>query len=257
LGCEGCGKCITYSGGARELLQAHGVEATGAVVGRRLLPSGETVERWLPAPPALPWWVPNAYIVAVIAIGLALITFGVLGRSGGGGEGGDAGESVPSVSAPAAIAPSPATEQPARRKHRVRGPELNRVEVADRFAIGVPEGWLGGTSGGAVVIESPSREAEVRIFLQPGQVRPSQFVRQAISFLRSEHPDGKVRRLPPTRIGPLRAEAIVDHYPGGAVRVRLLSGGGYSYLLLNRIERHSDRAVRAESGAAMRSFRTL
>ena len=256
LVCEGCGERTAYAGGAGDLLQAHGVDATETAPRRRFGPSRETLASWLPMPPALPWWVPSAYIVLVIGVGLAMIGFGVIGLPDGGQTVRTVAPPAPEISSPAAVVPSPAPVGPAKER-RPRAPELDRVVVANRFTIGMPEGWRGGTAGGAIVFASGSGAAELRVFLQPGTVSLEGLARQAESFLRDEHAAGKLGRSRPIRVGPLKARAITTRYPGGAERAWVMSAEGYSYLLLNRIDRPALRSAWITSGAAMRSFRTV
>ena len=255
LVCDGCGKRTAYTGGAG-LLEAHGVDATETAARQRFRPSRETLERWLPMPPALPFWVPSAYIILIISVGLAMIGFGVVNLPDGGQSVRTVAPPAPEISSPEAVAPSPVPVGPAGER-RPRAPELDRVVVANRFTIGVPDGWRGGTSGGAVVFSSGSGAAELRVFLQPGTVSLDGLARQAESFLRDEHAAGKLGRSRPIRVGPLKARAITTRYPGGAERAWVLSADGYSYLLLNRIDRPASRSAWITSGAAMRSFRTI
>jgi hypothetical protein len=280
LVCGACGERTQYGAEDTEQLRAHGVVPEQAATGRRFEPRRGKVERWLPAPAALPWWVPNAYIVAVIGIGLTLIAFGVL-RPGSGDRaifsGGDQEEQRPSpdetppagdqpaptptptpqapVTAGAAPAPAPAPKPgSARRPDR---PELNRVEVAGRFAVGVPEGWESGVSGGAATFEAPGSTAAMLVFLEPGGVKPGSLADEARSFLLQRHGGGKVEKPRPARLGRFRAVVLLCTYPGGKERATLLSAHGYSYLVLSEIDHGAPASTRVASTAALRSFRPL
>jgi hypothetical protein len=267
LRCGACGEHTEYGAADTEQLRAHGVDPEEAVRARRFRPGRERVERWLPAPAALPWWVPNAYILIVILIGLGMIAFGIL-RPGGEGRtlfGGDAQqeetpppseqpapEPQPPVTAGAAPAPKPApAERPARP------PELDRVTVLGRFAVGIPPGWYGGTGGGAVVFSAPEDAAVLRVFLEPGRAKPGSLSDEAARFLRDEHREAKLTRPARMRLGEFRAVTLVATYRGGEERATLLSANGYSYVVLSKVEGGASAAVRAASVAALRSFRPL
>ena len=74
--CNGCGERAAYElGEPGRLRPVSGGAEKPPPSGRRV--GRDELERWLPAPAALPWWVPNAYIVAVICVGLGMIAFGV------------------------------------------------------------------------------------------------------------------------------------------------------------------------------------
>jgi hypothetical protein len=265
--CDGCGEHTEYGAADTEQLRAHGIHPEVAT-GRRFRPSRESVERWLPAPAAAPWWVPNAYIVAVILIGLALVAFGVI-RSGGDDRailgGGDQDEGgPPAVEQPeptpapitAGAAPAPAPK-PAPAERPATAPELDRVEVLSRFAVGIPPGWEGGTGDGAVVISAPAGDAQLRVFLEPGGEKPGSLSDEASRFLTQEHPGAGITRPEPSRFGRFRAVELVATYDGGEERAALLSVNGYSYLLLSRVSEGASRSTRTSSVAALRSFRPL
>jgi hypothetical protein len=292
LVCGACGERTQYGAEDAEQLRAHGVDPAPAATARRFQPRlenvarRENVERWLPAPAALPWWVPNAYIVAVILIGLGLIGFGVL-RPGsddpaifGGGADQEEQSPPPSESPPAGdqatpapaptptptpapqapvtagAAPSPAAPKPAPARRPAR-PELDRIEVAGRFAIGVPEGWERGMSGGTVVFEAPGSTVVLRVFLEAGGVKPGSLADEARRFLRQSHAGGKVSKPQPTKLGGFRAVELLCTYPGGKERATLLSARGYSYLVLTEVEGDAPASARRASVAALRSFRPL
>ena len=276
LVCGACGERTRYGAEDTEQLRAHGVDPEQAATGRRFRPRREEVEQWLPAPAALPWWVPNAYIVAVILIGLGLITFGVL-RPGSDGPailgGGDQEEQAPPPSesdppsaqpTPAPPAPAPVTAGPApgpapkpAPTQRPRRPDLDRTEVAGRFSVGVPEGWHSGMSGGAAVFDAPGYAAELRVFLEPGGVKPGSLADDARRFLHQQHPDGRVGKPRPTRVGRFKAVALVCRYQGGKERATILSARGYTYLILTQLDSDASASTRSAAAAAVRSFRPL
>ena len=262
LVCGACGERTQYGAEDTEQLRAHGVDPEEAATGRRFQPRREKVEQWLPAPAALPWWVPNAYIVALILVGLGLIAIGVL-RPGsddpailGGGDQEEQSPPADEGNPPEPVpAPAPAAK-PAQPKRPAR-PNLNRVEILGRFVVGVPEGWGSGVSGGAVVFEAPSDAAMLRVFLEPDGDKPGSLSDEAAAFLRQEHPVSKVSKPQPTKLGRFRAVRVVCWWPGGRETATLLSAHGYSYLILSELKGDAPASARRASSAALRSFRPL
>jgi hypothetical protein len=261
LVCAGCGERAEYHSDDAGVLEEHGIDPSGAARVRRFVPGRESMERWLPGPAALPWWVPSAYILAMIAVGLGLIAFGLIhDRNSGhailGEEHRPAPQPVQAGAAPATSLPPVAKEvRPAREP--AGASHLHRLVVLDRFSLGVPEGWSGGTSGGAVVFLAPGGSAELRIFLQQGATPSHQLTHRARSYLAGEHPSAKISAANHVRLGKLKALHLTAHYPGGTEGADLLSTGGYSYLILSRVDGDASRSVRTDSGAIVRSFRPL
>ena len=279
--CKGCGERATYDASEPGVLEQ--IDKPEVDSSRRRRVSREELERWLPAPPALPWWIPNAYIAGVIAIGLGLIAFGLLSQ--GGDEpvfrgGNDSRETT----VPLQPAPAPATtgasaagspeprddgdggggggggkdgEEKDGKGGEERSPELDTVTVLGRFAIGVPSGWLRGVSGGAVVFTTPGREATLRVFLEPGDEAPQRLSRNAAEFLEREHPSAKISRPTRFRLGDDPAVRLVASYDGGTERAALLTESGYSYLLLSKVEKGAPEPIRSGAMAAMYSFDAL
>jgi hypothetical protein len=262
LRCSGCGAQTEYGSEDTEQVQIGGRA-------RRFRPSQETMERWLPAPAALPWWVPNAYILAVILAGLGLIAFGVLrpgsedrailGSAGREDEGPPATVEIApprpeAVVAGAGAGPSP---KPPPARHSPRAPDLDPVEVLGRFAIGIPPEWARGTWDGAVGLRSPDGEADLKVFLEPGSTKPGSLSDEASRYLADEHPGAGITRPKPIRIGRLRGVEVDATFDGGVERAVLLSANGYSYLVTTRVDDGASRDTRAASAAALRSFRPL
>ena len=222
--------------------------------GRR--PTREQLEPWLPAPPALPWWVPSAYIAAIILVGFVLIAIGVA-RPGGGEQGTDR---VAPSTAPEGLqaSPPPATQGgtvgPGESKDEAPRPKLDRVRVLDRFTIGVPRGWSRGVLGGAVVLDS-SRGAWIRVFLEGGRAHPRRLATQAARFLAATHPSARIDRPERRRLAGRLAFALTATWRRGRERAVVVSASGYSYLLLARVERGASPKLETEAEAALESFR--
>jgi hypothetical protein len=264
--CNECGAHTEYGAEASEALKAHGVDPAVTVGARRFRPDRESVERWLPAPAALPWWVPNAYILAVIAIGLAMVAFGVLHRRGD--DRAILSQSPPPQStAPGSAGPAPRQAQaapgssaPASGSGRERPsepPDLHRIVVLERFSVGVPPGWEGGLSGGAVVFRSASSDAELRVFFQSGMSPRRELSGKAADFLSDEHRGAHIGETYSLRFGETRGIGVVARYPGGRESAAVLAANGYSYLVLSRIDGDASAGDRASTAAAVQSLRPL
>lgn len=272
IACAACGGSADCDPSHPGLLRL----ADDGVESRRRKPmvSAEELQKWLPAPAALPWWVPNAYIAMIIAIGLGLIAFGLVapierdqrvvlapappkpitetpppvntGPSAAGGAG-------PVVAEPAE--PEPGVMLPPWVKRRAE--TLDRVEIANRFAIGVPSGWTGGTSGGAVVFTEPRRAAQLKVFLEAGQIGLDELSRRARAYLANRRPGGDILGPELMNFADRPAAALRVKYAGGDDRVLLLRSGGYAFLLLGTIDGAASRGVENDALAALGSFRPL
>lgn len=273
LVCNGCGERAGYDVGEPGLLKL--IDPPIPDKSRRRRVSRDEVERWLPAPAALPWWIPNAYILAVIAVGLGMIAFGVLrpqenNRAVLGGQ----GPSLNPPAQPAAPAPGPATPAPAEEANKgagdpfedggpdrgakpADGPDLDTVTVLGRFQIGVPAGWVKGMGGGAVVIRPPGDDAELRVFLEPGDEGPKNLSKDAADFLEAEHPGAKISSPESFQLRGDPAVRVEARYKGGSEWATVLSESGYAYLLLCRVDSDAPGSVESGAMAAIYSFRAL
>jgi hypothetical protein len=273
LVCNGCGASAAYDvgqPGVLKLLDGGRVKPVPAVApgGRgRLKPSQEQMQRWLPTPPALPWWVPSAYIFAIIAVGLAMIAFGVL-RPDGRDRAlfGDGGVEAPSEPVPATPPPvnqagsEPAPAGPPKAKAKPdAGPhiDLRRITVLSRFRVGVPDGWGAGARGGAVAFAAPGGDAELRVYLEPGDRPPRELARDAARFLRDAHPGASLSPVRAFRQAGDSAAAIEASYKGGTDRAVLISESGYEYLLLSSVDESVSGRSEAAAAAALQSFSAL
>jgi hypothetical protein len=264
--CRGCGKwaeCDPAHPGLLKLIESERVTA------RRRLSRSE-LERWLPAPPALPWWVPNAYIGLVILAGVALIAFGVLR----GGE----SEQLPPAATTEPIggvpAPAPAAvdagaaggeaddrdEASARftfsEKALRRGDALERV-VEDQFAIGKPAGWGQGTADAALVLFDPAGDAQVKVYFEAGERDLGELTAQARRFLAGEHRDARIGPATKVRVGGSEGIALLATYPRGSERALLLVENGFTYLALGRVDSSAKEVTRLDTLAALGSFQPL
>jgi hypothetical protein len=276
--CQGCGQRAAYAAGDAGLLgeeaESNGhtelprnapAEAAAGSPAAAASKSGSAMESWLPAPAALPWWVPNVYILLVIAIGLGLIAFGVVREQDEGGPPSfgspEAGESRPEAQAPtpATVAPQPpAAAAPAQRPSadaRRAKAQLEPVTVLNRFTIGVPDGWSRGESGGAAVFRSGSGAAEIRIFLQPGAEPLNRLERNAVGFVKQEHPGARVGPPESLRLGPNKAREIRATFKGGTETAVVVSADGYSYLLLGGVDSKAPASLETLTQASLHSFR--
>jgi len=279
LVCRGCGERAVYDIGEPGVLELID-EPRPAKRTRRRITRAE-LERWLPAPAALPWWIPSAYIVVVILVGVALISVGLVARNDDdpvvlGGQGQQTPTATEPVFTETSPTPAPAVassekngggkDKRGKDKDKDNGrkggdkpadPDLDNVTVLNRFVIGVPPGWLRGLSGGAVVFRSPSQEAELRVYLEPGDDGPRTLSRHAREYLESQHPSAKISAPRRIRLGGRPAVRIVASWDGGTERAALLSESGYSYLLLSRVDENAPRPVRTDAVAALYSFNVL
>ena len=283
LTCNGCGDGAAYSAGEPGVLKLIDEAPDRPRRARRDVTRTE-VERWLPAPAALPWWVPNAYILAVIAVGLGMIAFGVFrpddrDRAVLGGQGPSSTQQQPAPEdedEPAAPAPSSPADGEGGVAGAVAGSEdggkgismtptvpveakarLNTVTVLERFEIGVPPGWIRGLGGGAVIFRAPGQEAELRIFFEPTDEADQALARKAEEFLAGEHPGAKIRGPVRIELGDEKALGLLADWKGGKERAALLSDGGYSYLLLSRVDDGAQRSSKTGALAALYSFDAL
>ena len=206
IACGGCGRSAECDPSHPGLLKL--IEPERGKGPRRL--TRKELERWLPTPPALPWWVPNAYIAAVIAIGLALIAFGATRGGDQPGTPGMPSQPIADIPAagPAAVdagtaggAAEDGEEASAGwtfpEKALRRSGTLERV-VLDRFAIGKPSSWGEGTAGGALVLFDPEGDGQLRVYFEAGERDLAELAGQARRFLASEHSGGQIG--PPTRV---------------------------------------------------------
>lgn len=219
-----------------------------------------------PAAPAsrggrVPRWIPTAVITLLIGGGLTMIVLGLL-REDDGGQGAQSAAPPPTQPAappgqsqpaqptpPAQPAKPPAAEAPA-------SPELRRRTFAGRFAIGVPAGWTsGGDAPEGFSFEPRGGDAGVRVFFEEGGRPLGELATLAGAFLEDAHSGASVGAPERVRFAGGPAGEVGSTYAGGEEVAFVLSRGGFSYLVLRRVDRGADAAAEREAEAVTASFR--
>ncbi len=209
---------------------------------------------------ALPDWVPVALIAALILGGLTMIAIGLTKE-----------DEQPPAAPPGGQAPAQGKpgsgqgQQPATGQNQQQtgaaAPQgagaaaLNRRTFADRFAIGVPARWDDGLEDGGVALTAPGATAGIVVFFQQGGAPEPQLARGARAFLAERHPGAQVGAAKPVRIGPEKGLRMVATYPGGEEVAVVISAGGFSHLILRRVDRGASPEIEQQADAALASFR--
>jgi hypothetical protein len=281
--CKGCGASIEYRAAeARNLADAEARTLDGARFGSPREPAAVVVSGAPIAGPAASaagsgraageadaerarGRLPSLAIAAIIVAGACLIAIGLL-RGGGQGDG-DAARTPTIATGPApgsagAAAPSRGSGAPTQGNGANPGnapseprPRLSRRSVLGRFSLGVPAGWEQGVVDGAFVVSARGGRAEVRVFFQRGGTSLSALGSSASGFLASEHPGATVSRSRRGRCGERRGIRVAADYASGSELACVLRAGGYSYLVLRRVDNGADPAIRAAARASFASFR--
>jgi hypothetical protein len=213
----------------------------------------------------VPRWVPTAAIALLIGGGLLLIAIGLLRDSGGQQN------PAPSTTAsqqpqqrspantPAAPAAPPAQKGAAAGQGQAGATAvtLHRRSFANRFSIGIAPGWRPSEKDGAIAIAAPGSVAEIDVYFQSGERPPSAMVGAASGFLKQRHPSGQVGSPHQTHLAGSPAVRVTTSYPGGAEEAVILSRGGYTYVVLVRVDRGANPAVQREAHAELNNFRPL
>ncbi len=198
-------------------------------------------------------WLPVLLIGGLIVAGLVLIAAGVV-RTGGDSDP-EAPPTPTEATAPAEPAPAPPPEEAAPAPTPTPEVTLRRRDFEDRFAIGVPAGWEAGPSSGTISIVSPGGHAAIRVFSEPGEAPTVELARGAQEFLAGAHNGADVGRPKPLRLGRERGLRVTATYNGGEEIAVVLSGNGYAFLVLRRVDDAATPAATAEADAALASFR--
>jgi hypothetical protein len=176
-------------------------------------------------------------------------------------SGGDSEPSAPAAATEATETTAPTTSAPAETTappvEQPAGDEvvLNRRSFAGRFAIGVPAGWRSGTRENAISVTPAGDVAEIRVFLEPGEESPSDLSRAAAGFLADEHPGAQVGSADSLRLGRRQASRVTAVYGGGEEVAVVLAGGGYTFVVLRRVDKGASEAIAKEADASLQSFR--
>jgi len=205
---------------------------------------------WLGPPGGVRRWLPLAAIAALIVTGLVMIAVGLL-RDDDGSE-----TAAPPSEEPVAQAPAPA-EPEAVQPSPAEEIDLRRRVFVQRFALGLPSGWSGGQEGGAVVAEPGDGDAAVRVFFEPGARPLGSFSRAAAGFLAAERDGARVGEPESIRHAGRPAMRVEAVFGGGRELAVVLSAGGFSYLLLQRVDRSASGSAEAEAEAVLASFEPL
>lgn len=267
--CKGCGASIAYKAAEAGELAAGPALANGEgpvpepsmdpPPGHTELSGGFT-----PSSPAggerppghLPRWVAPLAIGLLIAAGVAMIVIG-LNRTGGTGT---TPETTPEE-APTATSTAASQAQPAPAATQQAPPPtqpqvaLNDRSFEGRFTIGVPPGWSAGERNSAISLASGGRVAEIRVYFQPSDEGSRDLARGAASFLEQEHPGAEVTKLRTVRLGPRKGMGVTATYQGGEESAVVLSGGGYEFLVLRRVDDGASPDVAAQADASLQSFK--
>ena len=202
--------------------------------------------------PSIPRWVGTAAIAGLIAAGLLMIVIGLFT------DGDDATNPSPAQEQRAPVKKQPAAQQPAAppaSAPSVPVGELRTRSFADRLTIGVAPGWRTGRSDRAVTITAPGGDARLEIYYEQGSRPVPELTDSAEAFLRDRHNGSRVSGPNPTRISGIRGERLTDRYPGGTESAVILSSGGFTYLLLERIDDDASAAIQKQADAELASFK--
>jgi hypothetical protein len=266
--CRGCGHSIAYNAAEAGELAAGPVLPNGGANGLDGEPDSDAGGPPPEAPQrratarSLPAWLPPVLIAALVAAGLAMIVIGVL-RSGGDDGQATAPESTQpaevstssEVAPPAETEAPPETAPPAPTEQQAPQVRLKRRDFEGRFAIGVPSGWEAGRSADAISIEPGGGVAEIRVFYELGEESPSELAGGAARFLADEHEDAQVGKPKTVRLGQATVSRVVATYAGGEEVAVVLADGGYTFVILRRVDRGASESVSAEADASLASFR--
>ena len=261
--CKGCHQAITYKAAeAGELAAGPQLANGGSILGDPPVPQDPPAEGFRPVPRhapsrstdrAMKGWIPVFLIGGLIVAGLALIAAGVLPT--GGDSDFEAPTTTPTEASAPAPGPAPPPEQAAPPPKPAPEVKLRRRDFEDRFAIGVPAGWEAGPGDGTISIASPGGLAGIRVFSEPGEAPAVELARGARGFLADAHDGAAVGKPKPLKLGQKRGLSVTATYDGGEEIAVVLSGSGYAFLVLRRVDTDATPAATTEADAALFSFR--
>jgi hypothetical protein len=155
----------------------------------------------------------------------------------------------------AAPAPGGAAGAPSAAAPSAGDVRLERRTFAQRFAIGVPPGWVNGVEDGGITLSAPGATAGIVVFFEQGAQPAPQLAQSARRFLAQRHPEAQIPAPKPVRLGPYRGLRVTATYPGGEEVAEVVSANGFSHLVLRRVDRGASAAVERQAAAALTSYR--
>ncbi len=248
--CLECGKSVEYRAGEAaeqaERALAAGLQAPvpriGSDPGRN--PAGG--RRRIP---------PSVYLVAIgVLVGVGLL---VALLSGGGSD--HSPTSTQSSGSTAARPTQPSTSPAAppasnARPQTIPQPRLQVTTFASRFRIGIARGWQVGQKDTAIVLTAPRSKAEVDVYYASEERSLNDLASDATRFLKTRHPDGRVTAPHPVRVGLLQGLRIKAVYRDGSESALVLVDSGFTYVLLQRVDRGASRRQVRQAKAQAESF---
>jgi hypothetical protein len=250
--CGGCGEAMEYPADAAAELP---VEPAFRSVSQQIR-SRERRSAPRPKPPRkprqstsrLPGWLSAPVIVALIGAGVLLIVLGIAQNGGSS----DSTTDVPV--GPLNSVPLTTSSVPIDTSVK-----LDRRHFAERVAIGIPAGWDAGVEGSplAVTIAALNGRAEVQVYFEHGARPEDELMRDAREFLLQRHDGASVAAIGPTNLGGREVRRVRVVYPSGDESATVLVAGGYSYLILERLEKPFSAILRRTTDAVVASFRPI
>lgn len=204
-------------------------------------------------------WLPAALVSLLVVAGLAMVAIGLLG------SGDDDGSTMRAEAPPAqeaaeepAVVP-PDVSQPA--PEAAAGPDAKDIRLERRsfggaFTLGLPAGWgADGSPEEGFSFAPRSGDAEVTVFFEQGTRDAAELAELASDFLAQRHEGARVGAPRRVRFGGGEAEKVRAGYAGGTETAIVLTDAGFSFLVLERVDRGAPPRVRAQAHAVAGSFR--
>jgi hypothetical protein len=174
------------------------------------------------------------------------------------------GTTAPQPTAPAETdAPAPAPAPPAQEPPAAEPdapaadqPPLRRRGFAGRFTIGLPAGWRSsGNASDGFVFGPRGRSGGVSVFFEQGARPLGELAGLAAAFLTDRHGDAAIAAAEPIRLAGGRAAEVLATYAGGEEAALVLARGGFSYLVLRRVDAGAAAEVERQAVAVAASLR--
>ncbi len=251
--CLECGKSVEYRAGEAaeqaERALASGLE--GLVPRIRSDPRAEGPagrRRRTPIPL-------SAYLVVIgVLVGVGLLV-GLLSGSGSDHSPGSVKPSGSTGATPTQpVTTSASPPAPSARPQPIRQPRLQVTTFASRFRIGVAPDWHVGQKDTAIALVAPGSKAEVDVYYASEERSLNDLASDATRFLKARHPEGRVTAPHPERVGLLQGLRIKAVYRDGSESALVLIDGGYTYVLLQRVDHGASRREVRQAKAQAESF---